>query len=477
MVKDFHLRKLKMILNNFSKFSKKIAVISDSKKKYTYQDLLNKIEIHSRLFKKKSVVLIICENNEATLFSYLSIFKKNFLGILIPSNLDLEFINKIVKNFNPNYIVINQNINFSNKKYFVKKKINQTEVWENKIFNNIKFNSKLAVLIPTSGSTGSSKFVGLSYENIFVNFQQIKKSLNLKFSDRSITILPLSYSYGLSVINSHLFNGSSIYLYSGSILEKNFWEIINNFKITNFNLVPFTAEVLIKLKFNKLNNHHLKFITLAGGSLELSKKKELLDLCEKNKLVLFSMYGQTEASPRMSCFLVNNNKKKIQSVGRAVAGGKFTIKKSKNLISSSGEVVFEGKNIFCGYFTKTKDLNLNFKYNKKLYTGDIGYLDKDGYLYITSRKKRIAKIFGLRIDLTDLENHIKKKFNIENGCVSDDKVIKIYINSSNKIEKVKKFVNKKFKISFNHIEIKYIKFFPKNAKMQIDYNKLNNNEN
>ena len=188
------------------------------------------------------------------------------------------------------------------------------------------------------------------------------------------------------------------------------------------------------------------------------------------------MYGQTEASPRMACFNVNTNKSKIKSVGQVVEGGKFNILNAKNSQSKIGEVIFEGKNVFCGYFSGWKDLCSKYIYKKKLKTGDLGYLDKDGFLFITSRKKRIAKIFGLRIDLVDLESHIRKEFKIENACISNDKIIRIHVRLNAKSKKIKNFLNKKFKININHIEIKYIKSFPKNAKMQIDYNKLNNNE-
>ena len=133
----------------------------------------------------------------------------------------------------------------------------------------------MALLLSTSGSTGSTKFVKLSYENIFSNTKNISKYLKLTKKDRSISSLPLNYSYGLSVINTHLYKGGSIFVSERNVIDKKFWEIVNNFKISNLNGVPFFYEILSKIGFEKFNLNSIKFFTQAGGHLNNFVKDQI----------------------------------------------------------------------------------------------------------------------------------------------------------------------------------------------------------
>lgn len=124
------------------------------------------------------------------------------------------------------------------------------------------------MLISTSGTTGSPKLVKLSYLNLESNIKSISKFLNINSKDITITTLPLSYVYGLSILNTHLYNGSQIILNNKSIIQKEFWNKLNTFKVTNFGGVPYLYNIILKLKF--LNNFYpyLKYVTIAGGKLD-----------------------------------------------------------------------------------------------------------------------------------------------------------------------------------------------------------------
>lgn len=157
---------------------------------------------------------------------------------------------------------------------------------------------------------GSIKFVKLSKINLKHNTNSIIKYLKLKNKDSSITNLPISYSYMLSVINTHLEVGASIVISKYSLVEKEFWKTLKNSKITSFNGVPYTYEILVKIGLEKIKIDTLKYLTHAGGKIEKKTLRKIIKFCDKNNLKFFSMYGQTEASPRISYLKPEFSKKK-----------------------------------------------------------------------------------------------------------------------------------------------------------------------
>ena len=207
---------------------------------------------------------------------------------------------------------------------------------------------------------GAIKFVKLSKSNLKNNTDSIISYLKINNKDSSMTNLPMSYSYMLSIINTHLEIGASIIVSKYSLIEKEFWQIFKNNKITSFNGVPYTYEMLSKIGLKNIKINSLRYLTHAGGKLENNKLKEILNFCKKNSLKFFSMYGQTEASPRISYLRPELAEKKIGSIGKGIKGNKiYLINKTGKKINKSfqeGEIVCEGKNVFIGYSENYKDL-------------------------------------------------------------------------------------------------------------------------
>lgn len=336
------------------------GLIIENNSKYEYQDIKNKIRRLEKSKITKGLVLNLSSNCFDFLVGYLFFFESNFPQILLDEQIQLENLNKIIERFKPTYLLVPNKfkVNFNYKIVFEFK----SYVIFRTNYRNIKIYKDLGLLLPTSGSTGDQKFAKISFKNILSNTKNIIKYLKLSNKDCTITTLQPSYSYGMSIINTHLYSKASIVLTNSTIVQKEFWDLYHNNKITNFNGVPIMYEIIFKLGLNKLYSKNLKFITSAGGSLDNYKLKKIINFCEKKKMNFFSMYGQTEASPRISYILYPKFKKKLGSIGKSISQGRLLIK--------NNEIVYRGSNVFGGYSNNFKDLN-KFKKTNLLHTGDL----------------------------------------------------------------------------------------------------------
>lgn len=345
-------------------------------------------------------------------------------------------------------------------------------VWNYK--REVFINKDLALLLTTSGSTGNPKLVRISYCNLYENAKSIVKYLEITNKEVAITILPMNYSYGLSIINSHLFAGATIILNNKNIFEKEFWELVDKYKVTSISGVPYTYELLDKINFYKMHLPSLKTITQAGGKLSNHLQKKIAEYAYYNDKRFYIMYGQTEATARMAYLPYDDVYKKIGSVGIAIPGGRFElIDCYGNVITNSnqeGELVYYGLNVAMGYAECLEDLSKNDIWCGALETGDIAKYDNDGYIYIVGRKKRFIKLYGKRISLDDIENIIKKYIsNVECMCIGDDEKLDIYITDENSTELIYKILFNEMKLEKRMINMNYVKEIPKNSYGKIKY--------
>lgn len=258
----------------------------------------------------------------------------------------------------------------------------------------------LAVLLPTSGSTGDPKTVRLSAMNLDANAQAIATALELTEDDRAVTTLSPAYSYGLSVINSHLAVGASIILTQASVTDPEFFDACAG--VTVLPGVPYTFAMLERLGFHAPSElPDLRLLTCAGGRLPEATVRELAVAGQRDGFGLTVMYGQTEATARMAVLPAHLAARHPGSVGYAVPGGRFEIVGEQDGV---GEIVFEGPNVMMGYAQCPEDLAAP-PGPARLATGDLGFI-RDGLLHITGRVSRFAKVRGLRINLDDVERSL-----------------------------------------------------------------------
>ena len=439
------------------KYDSRICIIEDNNK-FTYKKFINLSDKLVSKIEKRSLVFLITENNIETVATYVGLVRGKSVVVLLEKNIKNEFLINLISNYKPNYIIQPKTLSlpdgykrfFDFKKYtFIKKSLNK----------KILMNDKLALLLTTSGTTGSPKLVRLSYDNYIHNSQDIISSLELK-SNSVITTLPMNYTYGNSIINTHLISGGKIILNNNSILEKKFWNKFNKHRPNCFYGVPYIFELIDKLNFKNFYHKNLEFIANAGGKLDDKLLKKIIDFSEKNKIKFYSMYGQTEAAPRMSVLNYKYSRRKFNSIGKPMNKNSFYIKdkKGRKIMSPNkdGELVYKGKNVCLGYSKSFKDLKKKDENNNILFTGDLARYDKDKFFYIVGRIKRIIKIFGVRIDLEDVEFFLRE-IGFETKCMIIDDKLDIQHNKKNfNINSFKDKLAKKLNLNKNYINFKYV---------------------
>lgn len=260
----------------------------------------------------------------------------------------------------------------------------------------------LALLLSTSGSTGSPKLVRLSRANVLANAASIATYLGLSDADRGITSLPLHYCYGLSVLTSHLLSGGGLVLTDLSVADDCFWELARAHAVTGMAGVPYTFDLLDSSGFESRDRPALRYLTQAGGRMSPEQVVRYAELGRRQGWELFVMYGQTEATARMAYLPSHLAADRPTAVGVPVPGGSFRLAQVDGHEEGVGELVYAGANVMMGYATTTADLARGPELTE-LHTGDLARQADDGLWEICGRLDRHAKVFGLRIDLVRLE--------------------------------------------------------------------------
>ena len=454
----------------------KIALITEFDEFISYGQLnscVNKVKEH---IKTKSLVLILANNDVETITFYLATLMADSTVILSSESVNFQ---ALIELYCPRYIVKRKKAIDLPNHYKVNYNLGEYELGEADV--NYDIDSGVALLLSTSGSTGNPKCVKITYKNLLDNTKSIVDSLEIKEADITITTLPFNYTYGLSIINTHLFSGSTVILCNYSIIEKGFWDVFLKYRANNFGGVPYTYEILLKLNLiNAKNMKNVRYLTQAGGKLDIAKIKEMINYAEKYGFKFLVMYGQTEATARMSYLPWRYCTQKIGSVGIPIKDGAFEIHDENgfciNQSYKKGELIYKGPNVCLGYSNSYKNL-LVYKddFNGVLCTGDIAYFDDDGFYYIVGRKKKFIKMRGKRISLDDIEEILNTlKYNFIFSGIDEQLYILVKGKYSVKIEK--KFLHilkENAGIYRNSVTILFVDEFPRNefGKILYDINK------
>ncbi len=462
-----------------SQFPAKKALILEGGEGINYSELLEAVDRLASCFAKRSVVFILCDNDYPSLQCYLASLKAGVVPLLLNSKVNDVQLQELIKIYDPQYVFMYRDraaMHLSNN-YCLIQSLGSYELYSREQELDIPINDQLAMLLPTSGSTGSPKLVRLSYNNLKSNAESICSYLNIGPDESAVTSLPLSYSYGLSIVNSHLFAGASLVLTNRSMVDSEFWKLIQSHGVTSLAGVPYHFEMLLRLKMERLNIPSVRTITQAGGRLDPEKMRRVYESCQIKGIKFVTMYGQTEASPRISYVPSEDTVRKIGSIGIPIPGGQMWVEKDDgsrvNEVGQVGELIYAGPNVSLGYAESKADLCLGDTNRGVLRTGDLAYFDHEKYFFVQGRKSRFVKVFGLRLALDEVEKMVADMGFVAAAHGTDEKLLvhvteKKNLSTSSLKERLSGLLN----LNHSAIDVRAISDLPRLESGKINYQAL-----
>ena len=444
-----------MFLDLDNKDKQKVAVIDDSGRSLTYGEIYTFSVEFAKYLPQRSLIFILSENKIGALLGYTAALSNRIVPLIISVSTEESLYNHLYELYQPEYLWMPQTmaegkeIVFAAWDYCLVKTGNMsTPMYE-----------ELSLLLPTSGSTGSPKLVRHSYRNIEANADNVRRLFELDGTEKAMAILPMHYTMGLSVITSHLLAGSTLLLSGRSLLDKGFWAMLKD--ATSFTGVPYSYEIMSKMRFTRMDLPNLRMITQGGGSLSEALFRSLAQYAFDNGKKFIATYGQTECTARMAYLPAELATTKTCSIGIAEPGGQLSIiDKDGNETfegEAEGEMVYRGENVTLGYATCAEDLMKGDENYGVMHTGDLARRDADGCYFIIGRMKRFLKIFGLRIGLDEVERLIKEEFKVDCYCKGTDDKLIVMVTDSDLMEKLPAFVEEKIHLFHKKIEVQLVK--------------------
>jgi acyl-CoA synthetase (AMP-forming)/AMP-acid ligase II len=382
----------------------RVAVLTDAAL-FTYCELADRVaDAAGALRGERRLVLLETRNDISTLVHYLAALAANHVVLPVDARRDYTTIDET---YLPDIVIDAGGI-------------------QHRRHDARPMHRDLALLMSTSGSTGSPKLVRLSYTNLVANATVIAQYLGICETDRAATTLPMSYCYGLSVIHSHLLAGAGLILTDRSVVDEEFWQLFRSHRGTSFAGVPYTFELLESIGFDAAELPDLRYITQAGGRMPPDRVHRFAEIASAAGFELFVMYGATEATARMSYLPPELALSRPNTIGRPIPGGSFTIEPLDSWADDDvGELVYRGPNVMMGYAHGVADLQLG-KTVETLRTGDIARVCPDGLYEVVGRNSRFMKMYGLRIDLGQVEAALRDR-GMRSFCASDDDALVVAV--------------------------------------------------
>lgn len=444
----------------------------------SYEMLVHTADMIAAQIGKRSLVFLLCTNTSAAIAGYIGFMRNGIVPVMLDESMDELLLEHLVQLYHPQFF------------WMLKKRAAAYSDCETVLEQDgyvllrtqrkdtvFPLHEELALLMTTSGSTGSPKFVRLSYQNLTSNAQSIIEYLRMDSAERGITNLPIHYVYGLSLVNTHLSVGAALVVTEKTLFQREFWQLMKEQEVTNLAGVPYTYEMMNRLGFFRMELPALSTLTQAGGKLDAElHRKFALYAAEKNKQ-FFVMYGAAEATARMGYLPPQVSLDECGAMGIAIPGGRFELVDGDGTLLEhagiSGELVYYGENVSMGYAECGTDLARGDEHHGRLCTGDIAVRNVAGYYTVVGRKKRFLKIFGKRVNLQEVEHILRQRFEtIDVACAGTDDHLCVFTAQKDFVSEIKPFLSMKIGIHPTAINVKHIAEIPKNASGKTIYKEL-----
>lgn len=458
--------------NHLDAYAERAALIDEAGRRWTYADFLAKADQLAAKVGGRCLAFIVCANQMEPVAAYVGFLRAGIVPVLLSRTLDSDLLQSLMESYHPAFIFFPEGGlggQYTDGEIF---RLGDYILAATGLEQDYGLAEDLALLLTTSGSTGSPKLVRQSYRNIQSNTDSIIEYLGIRAEDRAISTLPLYYTYGLSILNTHLAAGASLVLTESSVVDRKFWRLVAEEQVSTFGGVPYIYQVLKKLRFGNMNLPSLRYLTQAGGRLEPDLLLEFCEICRQKDIRFIVMYGQTEATARMSWLPWEHAVAKSASIGFAIPGGKFWLAdedmKSIEKPGEVGELVYDGPNVTLGYAEDRHDLVKSDERGGRLFTGDMAKFDEDGFFYVTGRKKRFLKIFGSRVNLDEIESLLNRQ-GYDCACGGVDDRLKVYLENEADRRPTADFLENRLALNRAGFEIVVIEAIPRNESGKVLY--------
>ncbi|MEH2052156.1 AMP-binding protein [Nostoc sp.] len=453
-----------MFALSLNQFGNQTALISETGEQMTYGELAAACDrLQSQFGREKCLIVILCRNTLDTIIGYLAGLRSRNTVMLLESGIDSQLVQNLIHTYAANWLWQPNSLGTGYELISLRKGVHSS------------LHPDLTLLLSTSGSTGSPKLVRLTLANLQANAAAIAQYLKITADERPITSLPFHYSYGLSVLNSHLLKGATILVTEASLISREFWNFFQTYQATSIAGVPYTYEMLRRLNIFCMDLPSLHYLTQAGGRLSSELVSFFARQMQERELPFYVMYGQTEATARMAYLQPEHTLKKLDSIGQAIPGGTFWLEDAQQQkIEGSGvigELVYQGENVMMGYATCQKDLALPDQLGGILQTGDIAQRDEDGFYYIRGRLKRFLKILGTRINLEDIEKALQDR-GFDCICGGKDNLLLVAVRQEKLQVPIAEYLTENFKLHASVFRVFYLEKFPIRSTGKILYEQI-----
>ena len=461
---------------DFSQFPARTALICEQKC-LSYRELAEiSTEIASAI-PSRAPVFLLARNSPAAIAGYVGFVQNGIVPVMIDAALDTGLLTALRAAYRPCYAWVPAERAEEFQPSLEVLRHDEYVLLDLAEKNPFPLHDDLALLITTSGSTGSPKLVRQSYENLCANTTSIVKYLHLDETERAVTNLPLHYVYGLSILNTHLAVGASVVVTEKTLFDRSFWQLIREKEVTNLSGVPYTYTMLKRLRFFRMELPALHTLTQAGGKLDPELHSEFAAYADAHGKKFVVMYGAAEATARMGYLPPQDALEKVGAMGVAIPGGRFALvdEAGEEITAAEtvGELVYYGANVTLGYAECGADLARGDERHGRYETGDLARRDADGYYTIVGRKRRFLKMFGKRTNLQEVEHILRQHFGeIEIACAGIDDNLYIFVTQEELVPEIVPFLSAKLGLHHSAFTARCIAEIPKNASGKTVYRDL-----
>lgn len=447
-------------------YSDLIAIADDRGNKITYKELAEEAERLLPYIEERSLIFVLCDHQTETVKLIYNLLYLNMVPLALAADMDEELVDNLIVQYRPQYIYCSKSCEMGSR-YQYKIEFERHIILKTGE-KKCETHPDIALLLSTSGTTGSPKLVKLSYGNLYNNAEQMCSYMDIHCGQKGISPLSMSYVYGLTFCIWHWHCGATLLITEESILSKKFHEFYEKEKVNHFGGTPYIYQMLQRIGF--WDEEKIKYLHWAASAGSQMSDGDQIRMVSTLKDKFWILYGQAECTGVISGMNFDENNIKLGSVGKVFEDVEISID------SSTSELILKSPNICMGYADSIKQLSDGDVNQGTIHTGDAAYIDEDGCVYLRGRLSRYAKILGKRVSLDDIERYLNNTFSgVDFACAgADDNVVIFYSGEAGKLnEKILVLLDSKMKIPKKFITFFYLKEIPRSRAGKVMYEKLN----